>query len=577
MNLRMCRIDTQRLYKTKLAGLLLAVAATLAAQDLSLAWRPVGSTVVAQGRAGFSGEAVRGIWFSADEQYLEVELNDGRVYQRSLNLDEATWKPAARSSRLAPYAAIANRLPESSARVLGHPAKPYLNYALGEALWTSEDQGRTWTRLASNDRQSLIGSQIHSLAVGRAYPDRLAVATSEGIFLSQDAGQSWLGLNEQLPNIHIPAILAAPGGGRGLLAIWHDGVVLEWVPGSRQAWLPRGQASTWQKQVAWSDASRPGLRLEWRSGELLRTLDAGITWDALTSNLQGQQIRGITADRAGQAIYLATDRGVFYASYDLESRAAAPLWLRLTGAIAGRPALDVHLDEAGVFLYASLAGEGLFLTQAPHRRQSPRLISAADFRSLTAAPGALVTLVGAKIEAASINGAPLPLLSREDGETQFQIPFGVPATELSLDYVANGATRQLRLPLQATAPVIFTDREGAPLLVDAASGELMDPLAPLHAGQRIQILMTGLGKVEPQWPAGTPAPQENSPRVLAPLRVWFNGQTLEVLRSELAPGYVGFYLVEVKLPPILDRGVAPLAVEAGATMSNTILLRVNQQ
>ena len=77
-------------------------------------------------------------------------------------------------------------------------------------------------------------------------------------------------------------------------------------------------------------------------------------------------------------------------------------------------------------------------------------------------------------------------------------------------------------------------------------------------------------------PAGTPAPQENSPRVLAPVRVWFNGQTLEVLRSELAPGYVGFYLVEVKLPPILDRGIAPLAVEAGAAMSNTILLRVTQ-
>lgn len=571
MNLRMCRIDT-----VLLAAIAFASAYTLAAQDLALAWRPVGSTVVEQGRAGFSGESIRGLWFSADEQYLEVELNDGRLFRRTLSAEESRWQPAARGTRLPALAAVANRTPESNARVLGHPGKPYVQYALGEALWTSEDQGRTWTRVASNDRQSLIGPNPRALAPGRAYPDRLAVATEEGVFLSNDAGQSWLALNEGLPNIHLQSVIAAPGGGRGLLAMWRNGTVVEWVPGSRDAWVPRGQANGWKKQVAWSDPERPGLRLEANARGLLRTLDSGATWDNLISNLEGQQIRGIAADRQGQAIYLATDRGVFYAAYDLESRSQVPLWLRLAGTIAGRPALDVHLDEAAVFLYASIEGEGLFLTQAPHRRQTPRAISAADFRSLSAAPGALLTVVGAKIDAASINGAPLPVLSREDGESQLQIPFGVPAAELSLNYVSNGFTRQLRLPLQATAPVIFTDREGAPLLVDAASGELMDPLAPLKAGQQIQILMTGLGEVEPNWPAGAPAPQENSPRVLAPVRVWFNGQTLEVLRSELAPGYVGFYLVEVKLPPILDRGIAPLAVEAGAAMSNTILLRVTQ-
>ncbi len=571
MNLSMCRMDT-----LKLAALALPLVYNLGAQDLALTWRPVGGTVVEQGRAGFAGEAVRGLWFSADEQYLEVELNDGRLFRRSLSGEEPRWTPAARSPRLTPIAAVANRLPETSARVIGHPGKPYVAFALGEALWTTEDQGRSWTRVASNDRQTLIGANPKALAAGRAFHDRLAVATDDGVYLSNDAGQSWLALNEQLPNIHLEAVIAAPSGGRGLLAMWRNGTVVEWVPGSRDAWMPRGQAQGWKKQVAWSDPERPGLRLEASANGLLRTLDSGVSWDNLISNLEGQQIRGIAADRQGQAIYLATDKGIFFTSYDLESRASAPLWLRLAGSIAGRPALDVHLDEAAVFLYASLEGEGLFLTQAPHRRQSPRAISAADFRSLNAAPGALVTVIGAKIDAASINGSPLPVLSREDGESQLQIPFGVPAAELSLDYTANGFTRQLRLPLQATAPVIFTDREGAPLLVDAASGELMDPLQPLKAGQQVQILMSGLGEVEPSWTAGKAAPQEGAPRVLAPVRVWFNGQTLEVLRSELAAGYVGFYLLEVKLPLIVDRGVAPLAVEAGSRMSNTILLRVTQ-
>jgi uncharacterized protein (TIGR03437 family) len=431
-------------------------------------------------------------------------------------------------------------------------------------------------RVGSNDRQSLIGSNPRGLAVGRANPERIAVANDEGVWISNDSGQSWLGLNEQLPNIHLESIIATPSGGRGLLAMWRDGTVVEWVPGSRDAWLPRGRAAGWRKQVTWSDAERPGLRIEARSDGLWRTLDGGATWDNLISNLEGHVVRGIAADRTGQAIYLATDRGVYYSSFDLEARSQTPLWMRLAGAIAGRPALDVHLDEASVFLYVSVEGEGLFLTQAPHRRQAPRAISAADFRSAYAAPGALVTVVGAKIDSASVNGQTLPLLSRDEGETQLQIPFSVPAVEIALDYTANGLAKQLRLPIQKTAPVIFTDREGAPLLVDAANGELLDPLAPLKAGQQVQILMTGLGQVEPAWPTGTPAPAENAPRVIAPVRVWLNGQTLEVLRSELAAGYVGFYLVEVKLPPILDRGAAPLAVEADGRMSNTILVRVAQ-
>ncbi|GAB4420434.1 MAG: hypothetical protein OHK0021_24600 [Bryobacter sp.] len=90
----------------------------------------------------------------------------------------------------------------------------------------------------------------------------------------------------------------------------------------------------------------------------------------------------------------------------------------------------------------------------------------------------------------------------------------------------------------------------------------------------MQILLTGLGQVEPRWPTGEPAPLDNPPRVVAPVRVWLNGLTLEVLRAELAGGYVGFYSVVAKLPAVLDAGVVPLAVEAGGRMSNTILVPI---
>jgi uncharacterized protein (TIGR03437 family) len=185
-----------------------------------------------------------------------------------------------------------------------------------------------------------------------------------------------------------------------------------------------------------------------------------------------------------------------------------------------------------------------------------------------------VTLIGVKLKSASLGGRKVPVLSAENDETQIQVPFETAATESVLEFDSGAGIRQISVPVEPTAPAIFADREGAPFLVDSDSGELVDPLAPLQAGQTLQILMTGLGPVEPSWPSGEKAPAQGAPKVVAPLRVWLNGKTIELVRGELASGYIGFYLVEVKLPALLDDGIVPLAVEAGGRMSNTILVRV---
>ena len=41
-------------------------------------------------------------------------------------------------------------------------------------------------------------------------------------------------------------------------------------------------------------------------------------------------------------------------------------------------------------------------------------------------------------------------------------------------------------------------------------------------------------------------------------------------RATLAPGYIGFYLVEVQLPEIVNAGPAELYMEAGAQPSNRV-------
>jgi len=121
---------------------------------------------------------------------------------------------------------------------------------------------------------------------------------------------------------------------------------------------------------------------------------------------------------------------------------------------------------------------------------------------------------------------------------------------------------------------VFVDGEGAPLLLDADSGLLLDAMHPARSRSRIQILATGLGRVTPDWPAGVAAPAENPPKVNAVVRVLLDRQPVEVTRAVLAPGYVGMYLIEIQVPAIVNAGPAELYVEAGNQTSNRVRVYV---
>src|SRR5581483_4715700 len=117
---------------------------------------------------------------------------------------------------------------------------------------------------------------------------------------------------------------------------------------------------------------------------------------------------------------------------------------------------------------------------------------------------------------------------------------------------ATSATGPLNfgLPLQRVAPGIVIDPEGTPLIMDAQSGVLLDASKAAHPNTRIQVLATGFGQVTPDWPTGLAAPLSDPPRVRAQVRAYLNGAPVDVTLATLAPGYVGFYLIEVQLPRI---------------------------
>jgi uncharacterized protein (TIGR03437 family) len=103
---------------------------------------------------------------------------------------------------------------------------------------------------------------------------------------------------------------------------------------------------------------------------------------------------------------------------------------------------------------------------------------------------------------------------------------------------------------------------------------LLDSAKPAHAGSRLQVLATGFGRVRPDWPTGLSAPLTDPPHVAATVHAYLDGSPIEVTQATLAPGYVGFYLIEIQLPRIANAGPAELILEAEGQQSNRVRLYI---
>ena len=305
---------------------------------------------------------------------------------------------------------------------------------------------------------------------------------------------------------------------------------------------------------------------------VLRTIDGGLSWDDISANLGDATVHGVTADASGNAIYVATDQGVFFARTNLNVLSVVPpSWT----AVAGLPkvaAADVKLDSAAIQLWVALDGYGIYQEMAPHRAGDPRLITSAGLIARAAAPGTLLSIEGARVNSANAGGLPVPVLTASDNESQVQVPFEARGDSLTLAIDGpSGASTLPPVPLVPAAPTIQVDpRDGAPLLLDADNGVLLDAMHPAHSHARIQILATGLGSVNPGWPTGLPAPADIVHTVAAPVRALLDRAPVQVTRAILYPNYVGVYLVEIEIPNIVNYGPAELYIEAGGQPSNRV-------
>jgi uncharacterized protein (TIGR03437 family) len=305
---------------------------------------------------------------------------------------------------------------------------------------------------------------------------------------------------------------------------------------------------------------------------VLHTIDGGLSWDDISANLPGVTIRGVTADSAGNAIYIATDQGVYFARTNLNVLSVATSSWELLKGLPPVAATDVQLDSSAIQLWVALEGYGMYQTLAPHRAGDPRLITSAGLIARAAAPGTLFSVEGARVNSANAGGLPVPVLLATDTGSQIQIPFEVRGDSVALAIDGPAGARLLPpVPLVSAAPAIQLDpSDGAPLLLDADNGVLLDAMHPAHSHARIQILATGLGQVQPAWPTGLPAPAEVPHTVAAPVRALLDRAPVQVMRAILAPNYVGMYLVEIEIPNIVNYGPAELYIEVDGQPSNRV-------
>jgi uncharacterized protein (TIGR03437 family) len=587
-------------------------------------WRRIGNDAVDVPLAAPATGPVDAVWFSADGSRLYATTRAGRTFETA---DFENWTPA----RNAPPPAVEEpvtieRAPAANVRLVG-AAAPGRVFAYAQHVFRSDDGGGSWINLTAYKTESIIGAGQHSLAVSRNNPDQVVVANDYGVWRSMDGGLSWTGLNQGLPGMPVRHILATPNGAAGARIDVEGFGPVEWQPGNPAGWIPldpataaadleakrayslaaggagvisygssgdtvyagtvdgwvlisfdRGRTFRRTNQTAGfggpvdaifvDSADRALVAVAGPGARILRTTNGGNFWDDLSQNLPAGAAHAVVADRTAGAVYAATDAGIFYAQTDLENATQTPtVWRSLMDNVRGR---DVKLDAGGNQLYAAVDGYGVFVTAAPHRARTVRLVNAADFSNRPAAPGSLVSVVGARVSSARAGELNFPVLAAADGESQIQVPFETAAATVPLALDTAGRKLTMGLAVQPVSPAIFVGRDGAPMIQDADTGLMLDPRNAAHSNGRIQIFATGLGKVTPDWPTGLAAPLEKPPAVAATVKAFVDRAPVAVTRATLAEGYVGLYLIELQIPSIINAGPVELFISADGQESNRV-------
>ena len=224
------------------------------------------------------------------------------------------------------------------------------------------------------------------------------------------------------------------------------------------------------------------------------------------------------------------------------------------------------------------------------------VVNAADGSSKIA-PGGLISVFGSQLSPVNIatseiplptalanscltvNGEPVPILFVSSSQINAQMPFEAIGKVTMILQTPGGTSNNLNLQVLANAPSVFyvpvpgTDGSTlmAPAVIRSDDGQLVTNSHEIHknANQYVVIYVTGLGQTNPAVGNGLPGPTAPLALALTAPTVSLGGVQIPVAYYGLAPGEVGVYQINAKIPSNVPTGFSiPLTITQGSSTTS---------
>jgi uncharacterized protein (TIGR03437 family) len=174
-----------------------------------------------------------------------------------------------------------------------------------------------------------------------------------------------------------------------------------------------------------------------------------------------------------------------------------------------------------------------------------------------------------------VNGFAAPLQFVSPGQINIQVPWelGMGDGTAPFTVMVNGPTAKgtrAGSPVNGTFSNSISSAVGrySPGIFAAAQTDGTPVVSkPAKAGDVIVIFANGLGPVSNQPASGAVSPSDPLAEAQQPPTVTIGDQPAQVLFAGLAPGFVGAYQVNVRVPSGLPAGSVPLVISAGGQTS----------
>ena len=268
--------------------------------------------------------------------------------------------------------------------------------------------------------------------------------------------------------------------------------------------------------------------------------------------------------------------------------------------------MGVTVDPVGNFYIADTGNHRVRKVTVSAQISVNAVVNGASFDEKPPASGSIITIFGGNLAASTmfagslplptvlvgvsvqVNGMAAPLIFVSPNQINLQLPWEVMAqTEVSVTVTRDNQTsNSFRAGLGPFNPGLFAinaqgSGQGAALI--SGTGMLAAPSGSVSGrssraavrGEFISMFATGLGATTNRPASGAGAKAEVLSSTMANSSVTIGGIPATVSFSGLAPGFVGLYQIDVRVPESVPPGNAtPVALTIGGQVSNTVTIAV---